>query len=429
MPVTRPKRFVRVLLPVVVGVAALAMAVVAYRADTSGLKRRLLEDVRASGDGRYTRPVNAGPLLQGRFGELAAEPWTALAAQQAVSTDVEFCRAVRDGEVPVGKAPASCLRELARGAPSLAGLLLATHAEAAGPPPGLGALDVPEPAATARTFVTVAYAARMAALQVEVELARGPAELALATCLDTLALARDTSWGTALEGRLAALTVSEAAFLPCARAIDAAPLVAKRQAVLGLQAILLGTPTLAETLSEWSLRLRVQRFARALPRGVLRTLPETVQAWAREGPPPPPPSPGEALALGNAWRSLQTRLDRVVKAARLPGPEAAERLSALSAGAEPAFAALGRPDFPDLGSVALGDARVRAELLLLRRAALVDALRAETGAWPRAEALPEGLRSTAAQPFAIEEKGAEAILTDACAPKGGLELHLHADAL
>jgi hypothetical protein len=426
--VARPKRLLGVLLLVLVGVASVVLAVLAYRADTSGLRRRLAEDVRAVATARYVRPVHAAPVLPGRFGDLAAGPWTALAERQALSTDVEFCRAVRDGETPVEKAPQSCLRELAQGATALAGLLRATHAEAAGPPPGLGALDVPAPAEAPRTFVTAAYAARMAALQMQVALARGEAEAALSMCLDLLALARDASWGTALEGRFAALTVSELAFLPCARALDVAPVSAKRRAAVSLEKLAQGTPPLAETLNEWSVRVRAQRFGRYLSPEALRVLPAGVQAWAHGDGAPAPSSPEEAVALGTAWHALQSRLDAVVEASRLKEDVAEERLAALSTKKESAFAALGRLDFPDLGSVAMSDARVRAELLLLRRAAEVDALRAETGAWPRAEALPEALRPTPGWPLHIEDKGGEAVLTDSASPRGGLELTLHADA-
>ena len=422
-PVARPKRRLRAFLLLLLGVAAVALAVLAWRADTGALRRRLVQDIRALAAAADVRPVHSPPVLAGRFGQRAAEAWTALAAEEALSTDVEFCRAVREGETPVAQAPPSCLRELSAGTTSLLALLLATHAEAAGPPPGLGALDVPG----TRTFVTAGYAARMAALRLQLQLAQGQPEAALATCLDLLALGRDTSFGTALEGRLAALTVSEVAFAPCARALDAAPLQAKRRAALGLASIAAGTPTLADVLSEWSTRVRAQRFAPYLSKEVLATLPEGVQAWARAQDVPRRLSPREAVAVGSAWHSLQSRLDAVVAAAGLPGDKAAARLSALSAQAEPAFAALGRVDFPELGWVAQSDARVRAELLLLRRAVEVDTLRAETGAWPLPEVLSAELRSTAAQPFSIAAKSGEAVLTDNASPRGGLELLLHAD--
>jgi hypothetical protein len=117
----------------------------------------------------------------------------------------------------------------------------------------------------------------------------------------------------------------------------------------------------------------------------------------------------------------------VVEAGGLPPGAAAVRLIALSRGQESAFGRLGRLDFPDLGAVATSDAHARAELLLLRRAAEVDALRAETGVWPRAEALPGALRSTEAQPFSLEDKGREAVLRDGSSRRGTVELHLHAD--
>jgi len=424
--VAKPKRL-RLLLLVVLGLAALALAAVAWRTDTHGLKRRLVDDVKALAAALYTRAVHAPPTLAGRFGAQAADPWTQLAALEAVSTDVEFCRAVRDGETAVGMAPPSCLRELARGEVPLQALLLATHASAGGPPLGLGTLDLPAPAEAPRTFVTAAYAARMAALQVRVQLGKGDTQGALSTCLDLLALARDTSLGTALQGRLAALSISEVAFAPCAAALDAATVEEKRAAAVALSKLAQGTPPLAETLSEWSTRVRALRFSVFLSPDVLSTLPEGVKAWARAEDVPRHLDVEEALALGNAWHALQSRLDSVVAAARLPAPRAAERLSALSARTAPDFAGLGHVEFPELGWIAQSDARVRAELLLLRRAAEVDVLRAETGAWPLPEALPEAVRSTSERPFSLESKGPEAVLRDGTSPRGGLELLLHAD--
>jgi hypothetical protein len=426
-PVAPKKRLLRILLLVVLAVAAVVLAVFAWRADTRRLRRRLLEDVQALATARYARPVQALPVLPGRFGAAAADAWTQLAALEAVSTDVEFCRAVRDGETAVEKAPPSCLRELSRGEAPLGALLLATHAEAAGPPFGLGALDAPAPAGDVRTFVTAAYAGRMAALQVRVQLGKGDTQGALSTCLDLLALARDVSFGTALQGRLAAFSVSEVAFSPCAAALDAASLPQKRAASVALSKIAEGTPTLAETLSGWSTRVRAQRFAAFLSPDVLLTLPDGVQAWARAENVPRRLDAQEAVALGNAWHALQSRLDAVVQAGALPGAACAERLSALSARAEPAFAALGHVDFPELGWVAQSDARVRAEVLLLRRAAEVDVLRAETGVWPLPEVLSEAVRSTAEKPFSLVARGPEAVLRDSTSPRGGLELLLHAD--
>jgi hypothetical protein len=423
--VPRPKRTrLAFLLLLAVGVAWLGW--LAWRTDTALLRRRLVRDIRALAQGAYPRAVQTPPVLPGRFGGWAADAWTALAALQANSRDVEFCRAVREGEVAVHAAPESCLRELAMGEEALGRLLQATHAEAAGPPLGLGPLDVPAPKEDVRTFVTAGYAARMAALRLRLELGRGEAEVGLSTCLDVLGLARDTGWGTALEGRLAAFGVAAVAFGPCAAALDAAPLQAKRQAGLALARIADGTPPLSETLSEWSTAVRAHLFAPYL-REALPTLPEAVQAWARERAAPASPSLTEAVAFGSAWHALQVRLDAAVEAARLPGPEAARRLHALSAHQEAAFQPLGRLDFPDLGSVALSEAHARAELLLLRRAAEVDATRAETGAWPRPEALSPALRTSAAQPFTLEDRGTEAVLLDATSARGPLEVHLHAD--
>lgn len=420
------KRSLRSYLLFLFGVAVAGLGLLAWRTDTTLLRRRLVRDIRALAEAPFPRPVQAPPVLPGRFGPRAAEAWLALAALEANARDVDFCPAMRGGETPVARAPESCLPELTSGAGALAALLLATHAEAAGPPAGLGALDVPTPKESPRTFVTAAYAARMAAFRLRADVARGEAEVALSTCADVLALARDTAWGTALAGRLAAVTVTDVVFAPCAAALDAAPAVAKRRAAASLALVEEGTPTLAETLSEWSTAVRAQLFAPYLA-SALPTLPPAVRSWAQGALVSPRGELLDAVTLGSRWHALQARLDALVEAARLPPGPRASRLRALSASPEPAFAPLGRLGFPDLGAVAANDAHARAEVLLLRRAAEVDALRAETGVWPRADSLPLGLRSTEAQPFSIEERGREAVLLDESSGRGVLEVLLHAD--
>ncbi|HMK74514.1 MAG TPA: hypothetical protein VK454_14300 [Myxococcaceae bacterium] len=422
----RPKRVLRRALLVLLAAAAVAMGVVAWRAHTGGLRRRLLAETRERVDARYPRPVQLGAAVPGRFGDRAAAAWDALGLQQAHSTDVEFCRGVRDGEAPFSLAPASCLHELEEGRAALEGLLAATHAAEGGPPAGLGSLDLPAPESHPRTWVTAAYAAKMGALRLRGELARGEVEAALATCADLLALARDASLGTALEGRLAALTVSEVAFRPCAAALDAAPAASKRRGEEVLGRVAAGAPPFAATLADWSVVVRLRAFARYLG-DALRGLPPVVQGWAAEGPRQAPLDLVDAIAVGDAWHRLQTHLDRIVAAARLPLAEAVEELTQLSGVKGGWPNPRDRVVFPELGRVAMSDARVRAQLLLLRRAAVVDALRAETGRWPSAEELPLELRSTPGHPLRIEASGWEAVLSDPSVPRGGLEVTVHAD--
>jgi len=426
--VARPTRRLRLVFLAALSLLLGAGAALLWQADTRALRRRLVAELRERAAVTYPRPVQSPPAVPGRFGPLAAGAWDTLAAQEGRSTDVEFCKAVREGEAPFEGAPASCLRELYAGAPALAALLSATHAEEAGPPAGLGFLDVPQPEAAPRTWVTAAYAAKMAALRLRTELAAGQPEVALGTCLDLLGLARDSSWGTALEGRAAALSIAEVAFGPCAAALDAAPLSAKRRAAVALGHLADGTPSLAETLSDWSVGVRAQLLAPLLAES-LPTLPPGVQAWAQAPDAWRPQDFTEAVLGGRGWHRLQARLDAVVEAARLPPDRVAPQLTALSAPEPLGLPGLERLALPDLGAFSQSDARVRAQLLLLRRAAEVDALRAETGAWPRpdAEGLSPSVRSTAEQPFQLQEKGVEALLTDASVPRGALEVHLHAD--
>lgn len=422
----RPTELRRTALLALLALCVAATGILALRADTSGLRRRLVSDVEARAGARFPRPVHSGAALPGRFGERAAEAWDALALEQGRSTDVEFCRAAREGEAPFALAPATCLRELDEGSEALAGLLGATHAAEGGPPGGLGGLDLPEPPAHPRTWVTAAYAAKMAALRLRSELAHGELEAAAGTCADLLALARDLSLGTALEGRLAALTVSEVAFRPCAAAVDALPAAGKRSLEAMLGRVAAGTPSFAETLSDWAVVVQARAFAPYLGEP-LRRLPPVVQRWAEEGHPAGSMALGDALAVGDAWHRMDERLGRVVEAARLPPPRASERLTELSALDAPWFNARARMALPELGRMAMSDARVRAQLLLLRRAAAVDAMRAETGRWPSPEELPPELQPTPEHPLHIEASGWEAVLSDPSVPRGGLELTVRAD--
>src|SRR5262249_43939237 len=154
-------------------------------------------------------------------------------------------------------------------------LLAATHAVEAGPPPGLGTLDVPVPLGRPRSWSTLTYAARLAALRIREQLGQGDRPGALRTCVDLEALARDASWGSGLAGRLPGAAAGEVALRPCAAAIDAAPLEAKREGARQLAAVEAGTADAPTVFAEYALGVRAQAFAPWLPDS--GALPEQVQ--------------------------------------------------------------------------------------------------------------------------------------------------------
>ncbi len=381
----RPKRLLSALAALAFALALAAVALVAWAVDDlRGLRYRLVEDVQALAQASFARPVQAPPVLPGHFGERAAQPWMALGKLQSQAADLEACRALRDGSQPFAEASPGCLLELSKAGSALQALLRATHAEAAGPLSGTGALDALPQAEEPIVLKTAAYTARMAALRLRAELAAGQTVAAVVTCVDVLALARDLSWGTALVGRLAALTVSEVAVGPCAAALAAATPTAKRRAVLALALVGQGTPGLEDTLAETSVALRAQLFAPYLAES-LPQLPPAVQGWADNSNRRLPPSLSETVVLAWRWDRLQTVLGAATEAARLPSPEARVRLGVLSAQAAAISQTFGKP-FPDLRSLAIRDERVRAQLLVLRHSTLVEALRAENAVWA---SLPE----------------------------------------
>ena len=212
------------------------------------------------------------------------------------------------------------------------------------------------------TLATAAYAGRMAALRMRAQLAFGQPVAAVITCVDVLALARDLSWGTGLVGRIAALSLSETVWGPCAAALSSAPSAAKRRAALALGLVAQGTPPLAVTFADTSVALRTQLFGSYLS----EALPGLPSRTATR----PHLSLIETVVVVWKWDQLQSALLAAVEAARLPPPEDQKRLLVLGARAAPFSQTLGGL-FPALRSVAIRDERARAQLLALLRAAQV----------------------------------------------------------
>ena len=203
----RPARWLLIALWLALGGLIVLVGLVMWRTSTVGPARVLRREIEARAAARFLRPPQVQPPETGTFGERAARPWDALAALEAASADVEMCRAIREGEQPFEALTPSCRRELDASDGPLAALLLATHAAEAGPPPGLGTLDVPAPPERPRGWSTLPYAAKLGALRIRQLLATGEVAGAVRVCVDLLALARDASWGTGLAGRLPALAV------------------------------------------------------------------------------------------------------------------------------------------------------------------------------------------------------------------------------
>jgi len=407
-----------------VAVVLTVLVVAISRTSTAGPARALRRDLAARAAARFPRPAQVEPPVPGTFGQGAAEPWDALAALEASSTDVELCRAVREGEQPFASLTPSCRRELQGAAAALDALLAATHAAEAGPPPGLGTLDVPTPPSRPRSWSTLPYAGKLGALRIRQLLAGEDRAAAVRVCVDVQALARDASWGTGLAGRLPALAVEEVAFRPCAAALDAASPEVKRGASVALARVEQGTPSLAVVMREYALGARAQAFASYL--GRVDGLPEQVAAWARDNAPVDRTDWRFTLALGDAWHRVDARLAAAVQASALPMPERAERLDVIAAGERPWLNPRATFSLPQLGRAARSDARARAQLRLLRGAVAADLFRDDRGRWPTGAELTAALGSGDA--LDVEAHGDSATVVDPGVPRGELAVSVRVDA-
>ena len=407
-----------------VAVVLTVLVVAISRTSTAGPARALRRDLAARAAARFPRPVQVEPPVPGTFGQGAAEPWDSLAALEASSTDMELCRAVREGEQPFASLSPSCRRELQGAAAAVDALLAATHAAEAGPPPGLGTLDGPTPPSRPRGWSTLPYAGKLGALRIRQLLAEEDLSAAVKVCVDLQALARDASWGTGLAGRLPALAVEEVAFRPCAAALDWASPEVKRGASVALARVEQGTPSLAVVMREYALRARTQAFAPYL--GRVDGLPEQVAAWARDNAPVDRTDWRFTLALGDAWHRVDARLAAAVQASALPMPERAERLDVIAAGKRPWLNPQATFSLPQLGRAARSDARARAQLRLLRGAVAADLFRDERGRWPTGAELTAALGSGDA--LDVEAHGDSATVVDPGVPRGELAVSVRVDA-
>ena len=399
------------------GVVVLAVFVVLWRTSTVWPAHLLRRDLEARGTARFARPPHVQPPGPGTFGAQAGEAWDALALLEAGSADVELCRAVREGEQPQTALSASCRREGAAAAGALDRLLRATHAAEAGPPPGLGTLDVPTPEGRPRGWSTLPYAGKLGALRLRQLFSEGDLAGAVQVCVDLQALARDASWGTGLAGRLPALAVEEVSFRPCVAALDVAPTAVKRTVEVELGRVEEGTPSYSDVVAEYALGVRAQAFGQYL--GIAR--------WAQEGGPPRRMDWRSTLELGDAWHRIDARLAEAVKAAALPMPGRADRLDLLASGERPLLNPRAAYALPQLGRAARSDARARSQLHLLRGVVAADLLRTERGRWPSAEELAAALGDGSGPRLRVEPNGPLLTLVDPSVPRGELVVTIRPD--
>jgi hypothetical protein len=227
----------------------------------------------------------------------------------------------------------------------------------------------------------------LAALETWELLSRGKANMAVETCLDALALARELSLGGGLEGGERSAESQALVYRPCAAALDAATVERKRQALTQLALLRQGLPPLATVLREEAIRHQLVTFGLDFltPEAVAR-LPPISRARVEAGGGYFYFSSriGHPLLRRLVWRRNVASFDAMVATADLPPDERQRAFARIDAD----YGVLA--GYPGMASAVGYHAELapldvqRFQLAALTTLVEVDLARAEQGRWPAA---------------------------------------------
>ena len=280
-------------------------------------------------------------------------------------------RTVTAGKAPWEQLPKQWAEALETGHTGLQTLLLATRLEKGGIPEGLGVLGSPrDPLQEAWPLLRAS--GKLAALEVARLGAEGAVPLAVATCLDALAVSRELSASGAVLGRMVAVGWVRELFYPCARAIDRALPEQQRLAAAQLSLLRKAVPRLPELVRRDATGAQLQLF------GGVATEPTQVRlpVWVREqrygqASPGITVAPVQRLKLLHAWRVWLRGIDLVIAASEDPQAvtAATEAAARESAGSWNDLArAAGPPTWPRVLAVHLDGLRLLDLLVQIARA-------------------------------------------------------------
>ena len=383
---------------------------------TEPLAQRLVREARSFHGDEWPRPSHHEPAVPGRFAqaltpliaelellpELGPSALTCPRGEDALDEDEEFynadeelfahtqaqeelteqCLRVSRGEAPLDTAPWECLEELSTHRELLHRVLATTRAEIGGLPEQVGSLARPEDGELVGLEL-LRRVARLAALETRVLRAEGRPEEAVDTCLDGLALSREVSLGAGMYGRGLSAQCHELLFLPCAAALEAAPLERQREALEQLARLRQGYPPLSAVLREESVYQQLIHYGELLSPPALDALPEEAQELiANQDTSYYYHLPGTYRRLRPyVWRRNAAMFDAMVAAADLPAEQRARAFASIDVGQglvlqEQAWRAQGYSEQADLLEAQ------RYQALALAALVEVQLARAEQGTWP-----------------------------------------------
>jgi len=389
---------------------------------TEPLAQQLVREARHFADDDWPRPSHFDPPVPGRFAqaiaplleELSWLPEVALSELTCPRSDpyididdaesidfegdyeaemeafndanealVEQCRLVSRGEAPLETVPFECIEVLRQHRELLHRVLATTRVEMGGLPEHLGSLSRPDESEWQGGINLLARVAELAALETRVLLAEGRPEEAVDTCVDGLALSRELSLGAGMYGLRLSARSHDTLFLPCAAALEAAPLERQREAQHQLTRLSQGYPPLSTVLREESVYQQLSTYGDLLSPPAIDALPPGGQALLEEQG-SYYYEPGEHPRLRPyAWRRNAAMFDAMVAVADLPAEQRRKAFSSIDVGRDLVLEeeAWHTADY-SLEADALEPQRYQA--LALAAIVEVEIARARLGTWPQA---------------------------------------------
>lgn len=292
-------------------VAIVAGGWTAWRSRTAALVARLQRDVHDVESATGSRLPSADPPEAGSFGEIIDRGDVALEAAWKARPPrfPDDCGPVwREAEAEV---PTACRDLAAAGAPAIAVVRRAAHAQRAGPPKGVSPLaNDPGDA-----WLHVQYVVELGAIDVRLRARTDPSG-ALDECVDLLGAARDAGWGGNLLGLRIGFAYDEITFAPCVEAIAHAPPDTLARFSTGIARVRAGLPPLSLAWREWEIYAELSAYGGLIPAADIAAFPPDAVEDIRQAPIPPGPI-ARWLAI-DGWHRYVDGIDQMIAAADLP---------------------------------------------------------------------------------------------------------------
>lgn len=278
----------------------------------------LVDRVLAQASRTYPRDLHAGPAQPGSFGDALAPVLDGLhESQERLGEDERelWNMLAAGGSVTTPNIEA----ELQATQEAVGALRNATRRKLGDPPHDLGHLGDPSHPWQAWGLDALQHGASSALIHGWRQLRDGAPAEALSTCLDVLAIGRDTALGTALLGRAISNGIQHTAAPLCAAALARVDTARRRQAAEALRTIRAGLPPWRDTIREESVNFQLLFLAQALSEEHRAALPERAQKLARtELDRPDRDAWLAAIVVPDAWREIVASHQDAEHAVELP---------------------------------------------------------------------------------------------------------------